>query len=1181
MATIPKYRILIVDDNPFPTRECCGILLEKLQNYFGKPFDHTLQEYYCNDYNALQTEYQNISGKSFHFMMEDDVSVSIYNYNPIWPKETNQKNIVKIIKHKKINIFWTDREHSNFRINNEEMFKETNGHPANADDLYHPDTNIVQQLKINGIRQVAMYSFNPEFTYTDIDNKIEEIGKIFQGVLNKDDIYVLETSPILNLFNKDDCLSSGDEENRFLGTLNAYKYYGKLLGSVLFDLFLQIKENKAKLSDKQKRYNFFNRYNRNFLRYFKLLIGDLINKYNDFEIGMVSFYGNIYGQEHFLIDVPYKEYYEKYDTELHKGNPSIGTIIDPIDTDDTLDSKKWLHFKYKKNDNGQFIGCYELEESIKSRGHLVEYYLPLLHTAIFYEPDFYANDFPYNDFKITSKEEFCLDTGNSCIEIIYLFKKVSFEGIQGVSHFVVWRRVQDESKSINLNETIKEIWENYYRLVEAKLEAALVTILQSETAKQAIRAAISQVMARNMSHNIGSHVMNKLIDAVYLEKFCSYGSCLKSYKPLSDFKETIDHTAFKQLAIYNNYVKCRMDYLSDMSFGTPLMQTSKNMFEDVFRPLDKVRLLLENISGLSNFEYNIQFKKDNEPLGETNDFPLAIPNDILGCQALYNIIENVIRNTAKHTEKPKDFLTKFTIRFSDITNEQLAELDETTIQEAQSLICVEIFDNINLANRDNKEVIIGDDKNLDSFAEEIKTNVTDTSYSIPYIDWLRYQQNYKINQSILSENNQLRASSLGLIEMEASAAYLRKIDLNLIDDDEYDVTCNDKLANRYGKLNILKAVKISKDDECYFGYRFFMLKPQEVLIVSDIFKSVVYKSKVEELRNKGIWLITQDDFLKHLLDNNGVYNHQFVIHDNLDNLEIEVNEQAEKVKVLDFFKTSLPIRLIKVQQSALIKLIENESKAILNNCWEKWEVALKDKYKFTDFSYANLPKLNGELAKITDHLKPDPNQTIQDKWVSLKRNSYYVEPCSSKAQNCLPEFSGNLTNYLLNQSFVTKIKNAESILSRILIIDERIQEGYELSPLGINQLEVFNMMRIFGISKSDLNLSQNTIDNVVSGKIVEFINSYVAKVDYVLIHYSILERMFNSEVDRIKAINDYLIKLSKSATVIVTSGRGTPDKLPSDVRFINLSSVILAFNEIRSKYQINYLLNSARKSNRQ
>lgn len=1196
MATLPKYRILIIDDNPFPTRECCGILLEKLQNHFGKPFDHTLQEYYYNDYSDLQNEYSEIKGKDFHFVLEEEISISIYNYNPFDSKEINQNKIIKIIKDREINIFWTDRGHTNFRINGGEMFEETNGHPAKADELYL-NKNIVQQLKTNGIRQIAMYSYNPKFTYTAIDNKVEEIGKIFQGELSKDDIYVLETSPILNLFSPEDKLYNGLPDTKLLGSLNAYKYYGKLLGSVFFDLFLQIKENKAKLSDKQKRYNFFNRYNRNFLRYFKLLNSDLINKFNDFKIGMVSFYGNIYGQEHFLIDVPYKEYYEKYDKELHKGNPPIGTIINPIDTDDNLDSKKWLYFKYKKDSYGQFTGCYELEDSIKSRGHLVEGYLPLLHTGVFYEPDFYENaNFPFDRFKITTKDDFCLDAGNSCVEIIYLFKKVSFEGIQGVSHFVVWKRVSPESESINLKETIEEIWENYYRLVEPKLEAALVTILQIETAKQATKSAISQVMARNSSHNIGSHVMNKLINGKSLKnlnprQFQPLG-IPNNYSSEITFEElTNDSDPFQQIAIFNKYVKCRMDYLSDITFGTPLMQTTKYVYSDLFKDLDKVRLLLENISGLSKFPYSIQFTEDGQPINSDSVFSLALPNDILGSQALYNIIENTIRNSAKHS-KDKPEKINFIINFRVIKEEDAINNGNSYLQnDANDYYVVEIFDNINVVG----DKVFSKDEDEDEYLKKVFRKAkaqSEFKKSISNIDYLIFRQNERLNGSILQENNSLRASGLGLIEMEASACYLRKLDISNIESDLFNVDHSSKIFNDFNQLNIIKAFKKSvfKDgiNENYLAYRFFMLRPAEVLIITN---QQLKEVDINHWSKLGVYILSSEKFIEQL-NSNRVFNHQFVIYDN-----------SDIYKTILSYKTYLPIRHIFISNINSL-FTSNEFKDLEETIWRKWEVELKsaEYFNYTEFLISNSEISDIDYDKrevltiIYDHIGEEESnkQSNIGAKLSIEKldTNYLADALSSIAQEKLPDFGvlskdlgytgKQLKNYLekisLNyreSNYCTYLKVCESYLFKVLVIDERIQGNLNEDYLSIKYNVLYEKSNIIVPTVTDINLSGLEIDK---DDLISKLNTYLRKLskhDFVLIHYSILERAFsNVETD----IRNYLSDLGKNYNVIITSGRGTPKGLPLNVRFVNLSSVINAFIEIRSKYLVNYLLHSARKS---
>ena len=1185
MTQIIKYRILIVDDNPFPTRECCGILLEKLQNYFGKPFDHTLQEYYCNDYNALQTEYHNITGKSFHFIMDDDVSVSIYNYNPTDTKENNQTKILKIIKDKGINIFWTDRGHTNFRINGTEMFEETNGHPAKADEIYQ-NKDIVEELKTNSIRQAAMYSYNPKLTYREIDEKVGKINEIFKGILNEDDIYVLETSPILNLFSEKDKLYNGLPESELLGTLNAYKYYGKLLGSVLFDLFLQLKENKSKLSDNQKRYNFFNRYNRNFLRYFKLLNSDLIVKSDGFQIGMVSFFGEIFGQNHFLIDVPFKEYYKRYDKELEEGNPPIKKLIEASETKEEY----WIYYKYKKIGD-QYKGVYDIIDSKKPYTNLVKKYLPLLHTAIFYEPEFHEiNPYPYDKFILSPINE-CDKISDDNIEILFLFRKVENFGLKnGEVHFALWRRTKAD-QTISLENIIEKTWENYYRLIEPKLEATLVNLLHIETAKQAIRAAISQVMARNMSHNIGSHVMNKLIGDLRSLELLDFEKDKTSYKSskLTELHSKIEEKlkkddwynkadaklksralkneiALKLISDFNSYVKCRMDYLADLTFGTPAMLSSKNVYTDIFEDLDKVRLLLDNISGRGQqFQYKLLFKFKDNQLNKETDFPVAIPNDVLGCQAFYNIIENVIRNTAKHATNASIPIKEFTVNFREIDEEEIdGNID--LWHEVQSLYCVEIYDNLPIDN----------------------------------IEALVKSQNLKINGKILDEENKLRGESLGMIEMDASAAYLRQLEIVEVDSDDYDVDEDDKIYNSKDKLNILKA--FNKND--YLAYRFFVKKPQDVLIVT---KNV---SKENCLVKYGIWQADVESFKQHLKQNKN-YNHNFlVLEEGNAELKSLVADREAVVTKRIYYKSATEIeKLLNIKMENIPKAAEE----IILTLWKWREEELYSIYSNLGITgtgkneIIGLPKLNNKGAEFANHLyeiadAPNP----LEKWKEKCKNHFYYEGLSSKAKGILPAFNklvGDIENEDLKiPKFVTALNNpnknalprlqiAESILSRIIVLDERIQDKLNDKLYKIAYSKHFRMSGIFVPSKSTIDLKADVIE-------LRNLETYIRrtmkcncygqpmthKTDFLLIHYSLLERAYEREKEINQAIilnkKDWvymtLDEMSKKLNIVVTSGRGNIQGLPNKVRFVNLSVITTALIDIKSKHLIHSVLHSTR-----
>jgi hypothetical protein len=1233
MTHIQKYRILIIDDHAFPIGGYLPILLSKLYRYlYERDFDSNIIE----KINCIYSAVENIDNgnivvldekhRVLEFQIGTIIKVTVYNYDAQKSPEHNQQNIVKLIQDNSINIFWTDRGHSLAIKKGEKLFgcKDKKYFSSKADLFFERSSDdsphqIVSSLIKNEVKQIAVFSFAPLITQAEIEEKRRVYRDNFHKAgyeIPDENVYLLETSPILNLFNEDNVLSSGNDKDGLYGTVGAYKKYGQLLGSVLFDLFLQLNEFKTRLSDNQKRYNFFNRYNRSFLRYFKLINSKLVKKTGGFKIGFVSFYGKIYGREHFLIDVPYKEYYEKYDNELKKG---IESIIEPIKTDKLEDSKKWLHFKYKEDTDGKFIGCYELEESINARGDLVKSFLPLLHTGIFYEPDFYINeDFPFDKFNIITKDDFCLDTENSCVEIIYLFKKVSFEGIQGVSHLVVWRRVQSKSENIELTKTIEEIWENYYRLVEPKLEAALVNILQSETAKQAIKSAISQVMARNSSHNIGSHVMNKLINGKILKQLNLVELYSKknkdqkfNYHSLIEIESLGEEAeSYHQLAIFNNYVKCRMDYLSDITFGTPLMQTTKKVY-DLFEELDKVRLLLENISGLTEFHYKIKFTFNGGDIDK--NLSLALPNDILGCQALYNIIENVIRNTAKHSknkEKAVDDNGKKMIIFTI----NIKEIEKDIPAEVQCAECyeVEIFDNVPVESGDKEFKTDDEIIELKNYVEDYSRD-NDKKFSektpVSNIDYLVYSQNKKLNESILQDNNSLRASGLGLIEIEASASYLRKLDISNIESDAYNIDYNDAIFNKASNnLNIVKA--FSKETEVNevkvhsLGYRFFMLRPAEVLVVTD---SELKNVNTNDWLKLGVKIIGINDFRTSLEGGKVVYNHQFLVYD--DDRVKEIIELIEKKviggKEYDLFKykTSLPLRYFKYNLKELFN-VETfpEMEKILWTHRIK-EVAEKTTYKVKN---ATIDTIEYTSIVLLDHVDEDNENTVNSKSAKDKiienKGQYYIEALSSKAQTKLPDFyklgigklDKPLKNYLkeIDDSRVEysaqENKIIESALSKILVIDERIQAACKEKFIGITFDYLYDAAKIIvpplinvpdKNKESIIDLADSNFDEQLKLKIKTYIETQISTgCNFALIHYSILERIFEKVGDdKEKAINDYLDILStQKIDIVVTSGRGIPQGLTKSVRYVNLSPVIMSLVDIRSKFLIHNILHSTR-----
>lgn len=191
-----------------------------------------------------------------------------------------------------------------------------------------------------------------------------------------------------------------------------------------------------------------------------------------------------------------------------------------------------------------------------------------------------------------------------------------------------------------------------------------------------VKSAIGSIMSRNGSHNIGSHVLSALSHNV--------------------------GTMPDDRVLYQ-YIQHRMDYIASATTGAPDWSVPTPFVGNLMKMLYSQRHLLEHIAesdGLHAYQYQGKGtqigegqkncvkiivrrtvhsrKEDSTPPGEgwtiflcpnedkiycydffaekekggvdwLKDEDLAIPGGILGQHAFYNIIENIIRNAAKHS----------------------------------------------------------------------------------------------------------------------------------------------------------------------------------------------------------------------------------------------------------------------------------------------------------------------------------------------------------------------------------------------------------------------------------------------------------------------------------------------------------------------------------------------------
>jgi hypothetical protein len=452
-----------------------------------------------------------------------------------------------------------------------------------------------------------------------------------------------------------------------------------------------------------------------------------------------------------------------------------------------------------------------------------------------------------------------------------------------------------------------QFFHSLYRFIHNFGFGIIARKLGEDLHRQGTRAAISQVMARNMSHNIGSHVLSKFKDEKDLNGI--FGVDLREVIQSLDTRasssnrvgnqpnqyngephlslyskiqegnrkgELVELSPAGQAAYFNEYLKNRMDFLADIATADPVMENAMFIYSDVFKGLDKNRILLNRISGISEteFKYSIELRscvgsKKPERITKANDIAVSMTNDILGAQAFYIIIENLIRNIAKHgrpdrTEKAK---IKIIVQIGEYEGDP--EFYE-----------VSIFDNLKRSKEKINPVVV--------------------------------TRNDVFNDSLLKkEDNSLRPTDLGTIEMDVCAAYMRRVPITEVESDDFRLIFGGmeeadfeqlskedqrrvQAAKSLGRILNYKPFKTPRtkypklmfaylhrhkeektkgaNDRYSLGYTFYLRKPQEILVVLDRERDFQVPNEVDstsylsdkELLGRGIRFISAKDLRRNL-----------------------------------------------------------------------------------------------------------------------------------------------------------------------------------------------------------------------------------------------------------------------------------------------------------------------------
>lgn len=716
-----------------------------------------------------------------------------------------------------------------------------------------------------------------------------------------------------------------------------------------------------------------------------------------------------------------------------------------------------------------------------------------------------------------------------------------------LSYYVVFK---NSIECKNTQSKINKIFQNF--LIGYGLET-----YSSELRKTALQSSLSAVMSRNQSHNIGSHVLNNLSNPEKIKEFLykenekpkkaktennsfkkggyvslySENSKLKEKKRyhltnprsaapeqdrdlISDYITKEDLYPENLIAHFNTYLKSRMDFIGDVgtSVQASLMNTS-NLFDEVFAFFEKNLILLREISGKED-EFQYGFSLIYNGLKNKTGPQVAMPNGLLGQQAFYIILENIIRNTAKHESVLDGDSVCFTIEVNSNTKGIYKDFCE-----------ISIYSNISQESLKLKDLV--------------------------------ENRNTSINESVLDKNNTVRKGGWGTIEMKLAAAYLCGINLLDIDDEAYHVFEKNKIRKK--TFPILEAITKEVSYQEHFGYRFYMRKPKLALVV---FEDKNVNSKIIKSINDqaGVCAMHKDDKLLK----SGVFNHDFLI---LVGKNLKASKWTKEA-------TNLPQRII-VLESLGIK--ENPN---------------LEKYFWGCYSIQHLEnRFDGELVIKPRFLKFRNNKYSFDKhggcFNAYKNKSLYkyIEPFGSNSifGQLFNDFDENNKNSFLYQCI-------EAIATKIIIVDERIQAAmaYEYVPENINGTsqnpikfsEIYKNTGVIipeieniSLIKSDLGTTERR------DAIQQFIQNNIKKVQYMVLHYGIIEVLDKlCHKTFLTAMDELVQKENPNCKIVIVSGRGQTKDIPAEYNFINYStfSYYLTNPFGRSKLHLTQLLKAAR-----
>jgi len=700
---------------------------------------------------------------------------------------------------------------------------------------------------------------------------------------------------------------------------------------------------------------------------------------------------------------------------------------------------------------------------------------------------------------------------------------------------------------------IEEIWPKLKKYITNLYSFYEASILKEKAIKYSMRSAIAAIMSRNMSHNIGSHVLANYSQEKYSGK-------------------TVNNIDINK--IFNSYIQQRMDFIAGFISGWHGVPEEIWFLKDLIFGFLKNIPLLDLIVGSHNLnssniifkikangtDYELRINRENDnrfvinnSKPDENDFLVGIPRGIIGNHAFYIILENMIRNSAKYGLNRKKINLEVTI--------------SCELNEEKGVYNVEIYDNLSLAKNKERNII-----------KEIQE---------------------KIDKDILApQTGEPNYEDMGIAEMKESARML--IDPYKKNKDSI-INGNDALRVGKAKCNFLK-------------YMFHLMIPRLMTVISSkkydvpLSEGILYKKNADiflsSAYNSFLFIISKK---KNIPSNIKRWN--FPYH----RLEFEENNTFDmsnwKELFLEKYYTWIKESLLK-EKNIKYNLIISFAREKEASRWNTikipkfdnlgihivWTTKEHDNFCFKNLinscvynnneEFLNDVKSNKLIIIYDNH----ENFTGFIKSPKINKNPLFSHKLGSGHEKIFGLLDNPPTDPFLLKYLLLNLW--ETAITKIMIIDERIAESYltvklkkeiidvdkvkddeqylKITPIfyiEINNQKYFVSKKVQSAFKKTPKEKSNQLAGLkLIEKNWEIINGINKKYEICVIHQGVVDECIVPNIKNENWFNGYENIFNH---FVVTSGRGKFIKhLPKDLAFIEFSVLKETLLNDRSKLHL-------------